>query len=139
MKAKKKVCSNCLELQVIWKNSGGQRFCKRCWSAHSKTSKPIPYPKQKPLAPRSSKRVKQDAEYSRERKLFLELYPMCQAHIPGLCAQYSTDVHHMKGRSGDLYLDKENWLALCRQCHGWIELNPNKAKELGFSKSRLEK
>lgn len=134
---KLKTCSKCLELKPIWKNSEGNRYCKGCWSAHSKSSKPIPYHKQKPIAPRSSKRIKQDVIYSRERKLFLDKYSMCQAHLPGICASLSTDVHHACGRTGDLYLNQEHWVALCRQCHNYLELNPIIAKELGFSKSRL--
>lgn len=138
MKTQKKKCSKCGELRFIWKNSGGERFCKGCWSTHSNNSKPIPYHKQKPIPPRSSKRIKEDGIYSKERKLFLNLHPMCQAHLSGICSQTATDVHHMKGRVGELLLDKTNWLAVCRQCHNYIELNPITAKALGFSKSRLE-
>jgi hypothetical protein len=29
------------------------------------------------------------------------------------------------------------WLAVCRNCHTFIEENPEAAKEMGFSESRL--
>jgi hypothetical protein len=62
---------------------------------------------------------------------------MCQAHLPQVCTQVSTDVHHMKGRIGDLLLDQAHWLSVCRGCHYWIEMRPQEAKELGFSINRL--
>ena len=61
---------------------------------------------------------------------------MCQAHLPQVCSQVSTDVHHMKGRIGDLLLDQTHWLSVCRGCHNWIELQPEQAKQMGFSKNR---
>lgn len=133
---KKKLCDGCGELHPIWKNSGGKRFCRRCWSAHSATTKPQPTGKQKKIPSRSPKRSKQEAEYSKIRKEFLTKHPMCQAHLPQVCTQVSTDVHHMKGRIGDLLLDQTHWLSVCRGCHYWIEMRPEAAKLLGFSKNR---
>lgn len=133
----KKLCDGCGVPQFIWKNEGGKRFCKQCWSAHSsKVSKPtVP---QKPIPPRSPKRILEDAEYSAKRKLFLVKHPMCEAHLAGICTQYATDVHHMAGRLGDLLLDIRYWKAVCRACHTWIELHPIEAKEAGLSISRHE-
>lgn len=59
---------------------------------------------------------------------------MCQAKIHK-CSLSSTDVHHMRGR-GKYHLDTTTWLSVCRNCHTFIELNPEDAKELGFSISR---
>ena len=139
MKLNKKICNQCGELNIIWKNDGGKRFCKRCWSAHSAKSKPNPTAKQKRLPQRSPKRIKLDKEYSASRKVFLSLKPMCEAHLPQVCSQVSSDVHHMKGRIGDLLLDQTYWLSVCRGCHYWIEHNSREAKELGFSINRLDK
>ena len=47
----------------------------------------------------------------------------------------ATDVHHMKGR-GKYHLDTTTWLAVCRNCHMWIEENTVDAIELGFSLPR---
>lgn len=138
MKPKPKKCDRCEELKPIWKNSGGKRYCRQCWSAHSVTSKLKPTVRQrKPIPARSSKRSKQETEYSKLRKEFLTKYPMCQAHLPKVCTQISTDVHHMKGRVGDLLLDQTHWLAVCRGCHYYIEMRPEAAKLLGYSKNRL--
>jgi hypothetical protein len=41
----------------------------------------------------------------------------------------------MKGR-GKYHLDTSTWLSVCRNCHDWIEKNPEEAKELGYSQSR---
>lgn len=136
MKLKKKKCDKCSELKIIWKNYEGKRFCKQCWGAHSGKPKPIPSV-QKRLPSRSPKKIKQDQIYSQKRKEFLTLKPMCEAHIPGVCLQVAGEVHHKKGRVGDLYLDETHWLAVCRGCHYWIEMRPEAAKALGFSSNRL--
>jgi len=49
----------------------------------------------------------------------------------------ATEVHHMKGREGVMLLDTKYWLAVSREGHVKIELNPEWAKEMGFSVSRL--
>jgi hypothetical protein len=75
-------------------------------------------------------------EYSKKRLAFLALYNNCQAKLVG-CTGKATDVHHKAGRVSENYLNIQTWLAVCRQCHTWIETNPLEAKELGFSESRL--
>jgi len=137
IKAKKKMCDGCGELHPIWKNSEGKKFCRRCWSARSATTKPQPTGKQKKIPSRSPKRVKQEMEYLKQRKVFLAKHSMCQAHLPQVCTKISTDVHHMKGRIGELLLDQTHWLSVCRACHYWIEMRPEAAKALGFSSDRL--
>jgi hypothetical protein len=76
-------------------------------------------------------------EYSKKRAAFLALYPICQAKLVG-CTATTTDVHHKAGRVGDNYLKVSTWLAVCRNCHKFIEENPESAKELGLSESRLK-
>lgn len=138
MKAKKKRCDGCNNLQYIWKNANGKRFCKSCWSAHSACNHKPTKKLQKPLPLLSPKRRKQLSEYSKLRKEYLNKYPLCQAKLPGICTHNSTDIHHKAGRSGDLYLDTDYWLSVCRACHIWITDNSKKAIELGLSSSRLE-
>lgn len=140
MLAKKKPCSKCGELKVIWKNHLGSKYCQGCWKLElpksSRRNKPTTRQKRIPQA--SSKRKTQLLQYSISRKVFLNKYPKCQAHLPQVCTQISTDVHHMKGRVGALYLDERYWLSVCRGCHYWIEMRPEEAKVLGFSMSRLQ-
>lgn len=132
MKVKKKICDgSCGRLSVIWKNHEGKRYCKACWSAHSKNFQPIPK-QRKRIPARSSKRIKEEEEYSRERKLFLEAHPLCKMALPGICTYHSTDVHHRDGRIGSNYLDKTKWIPGCRACHVWIHNNPKSARELGL-------
>lgn len=49
----------------------------------------------------------------------------------------ATEVHHMKGREGALLNDTKYWLAVSREGHIRIENNPEWAKEMGYSLSRL--
>lgn len=138
IKPKEKLCDGgCGEPKIIWKNEGGKRYCKSCWSAHSSKTSIKPTVKQKRIRPRSPKRILQEAEYSAKRKVFLKKNPMCQMHLPGICTQHATEIHHMAGRIGDLLLDEQYWKAGCRACHSYVELHPIEAKELGLSINRL--
>jgi len=129
---KLKKCSKCNQLKVIWKNCGGDKFCKNCWSCHS-GNKGIK-PSAKKIPPRSSKKLVLDKEYSKLRKEFLTKHAMCEAHLTR-CSIYATDVHHASGR-GKHYLDMTTWKALCRTCHSYIELHPIFAKQIGMSTNR---
>jgi hypothetical protein len=136
MQNKKKLCNGpCNSLQYIWKNEGGKRYCRRCWSAQSKPNTK-PTVRQKRIRPRSSKKIKLDAEYSILRKDFLEKNPLCQARIPGKCSRVSTQVHHKAGRIGSLYLDVSKWLAICHECHTWATEFSKEAIEMGISEKR---
>jgi len=74
-------------------------------------------------------------EYSKRRTAFLVIHSSCQAKLVN-CTGKATDVHHKAGR-GENHLKISTWLAVCRNCHTWIELNPVEAKDLGFSESRI--
>lgn len=83
------------------------------------------------------KRRKEMSVYDRRRLAFLALHKFCQANLSE-CTKIATEVHHKKGRVGDDYLNITTWLAVCHNCHYWIENHPEKAKELGLSESRLK-
>jgi hypothetical protein len=125
--AKLKKCAGCNELKHIWKSHGKEKYCQPCWYSIDKP---------KSISPVSKRRQVEMDEYSKKRLAFLALHATCQAKLVG-CTVTSTDVHHKAGRVGDNYLNMNKWLALCRSCHSWIETNPEEAKELGFSESRL--
>lgn len=78
---------------------------------------------------------KVNSAYSQERKKYLSNNPMCHAKIYN-CTNHATEVHHKKGR-GKYHLDTSTWLPVCRNCHDWIENNPEDAKELGYSETRI--
>lgn len=136
IKPKKKKCAGeCGEFQYIWKRIAGEPYCKIC---ASKIDKPkISKKSQRPIKKRSSKRQRQETAYKILRIKHLEANPMCKAKISSNCTLTSTDIHHMKGRLGDLLLDEKYFLAACRNCHDYIEKHPVKAKELNLSKDRL--
>ena len=75
-------------------------------------------------------------EYSKKRKAFLALNNLCQAKVVPTCSVTATDVHHKAGR-GSNHNNINTWLAVCRNCHQWIEEHPNDAKSLNLSESRL--
>lgn len=133
IKAKKKLCDNCSTEQFIWKNDKGSRYCKSCWLKY-KSSETIPLKKRKYINPVSKKTQVLNDAYKPIRRDFILSNSICQAALPG-CTSYATDVHHKKGR-GKYMLAMKTWLSVCRQCHIWIELNPNEAIELGFSEKR---
>lgn len=84
----------------------------------------------------SEKRQGENKVYSTLRKVFLESHPTCQAQLPR-CTGKANQIHHKKGKIGKLYLDIWHFLAICDNCHKWIELNPTLAQELGLSEKRL--
>ena len=124
---KLKKCAGCNDLKHIWKSHGKEKYCKQCW---------YDIEKPKSISPVSKKRQVEMDEYGKKRTAFLIVKPNCEAKLVG-CTGIATDVHHKAGRVGDNYLKVGTWLAVCRSCHSWIELNSEAAKELGFSESRL--
>ena len=136
MQVKLKTCVNCALPKVIWKNHEGKRYCKICWLSITKAIVK-PTIKQKKIPSRSSKKIKQDKVYSKQRRIFLEANPMCKMHIPGLCTNQATTVQHLKGRIGDLYLDEKFWMAACWPCHSYVDTHPEFAFENGFALRRI--
>jgi hypothetical protein len=125
--SKLKMCAGCNQPKYIWKSHGKEKYCKECWYTMEKP---------KSISPVSKKRREEIDVYSKLRDGFLLAKPHCEAKLLS-CTAKSTDVHHMAGRVGENYLKIGTWLAVCRSCHTWIETNPEEAKELGLSQSRL--
>lgn len=67
-------------------------------------------------------------EYTKKRKVFLAKHPTC-AVFPNL---KSVEVHHKKGRAGDLLLDETYWLAVSEEGHRKIHDYPVWAAENNF-------
>jgi hypothetical protein len=138
MIAKQKICAGCNKLSYIWKSKGGVKLCKQCSTNTGVAKLSIkPTAKSKPIPPRSQKRSKEERLYSGKRVIFLQENPMCQAHLPGICTKHATEVHHKKGRIGELLLNILLWLGVCHACHEWIENNREEAMEKGFSIKRI--
>jgi hypothetical protein len=133
---KLKTCSKCGLEAFIWTNRGGKKFCKKCASTGVAINKPTKKIA-KPIAPRSQKRSLEEKLYSLRRKVFLQNHPMCEAHVQGVCTGPATECHHKKGRVGNDLLDETNWLALCHNCHEYVENHREFAMEKGFSIKRI--
>jgi hypothetical protein len=55
------------------------------------------------------------------------------------CKKLATDIHHSRGRRGDMLTDTRYFKALCRGHHLRVEAKPNEAKQLGLTESRHKK
>jgi hypothetical protein len=128
MQSKFKTCTGCDEPKLIWKSVGKRdKYCKECWYNIEKP---------KSIPPISTKRKVEMDEYGKKRAAYLALHSTCQANLVD-CTGQATEIHHKAGRTGELYTKVSNFLAVCRNCHTYIELNPDDAKHLGLSESRL--
>jgi hypothetical protein len=133
---KLKVCDGCQKETVIWKNHGGFKYCKYCWSCQKAIdSNSVQKPTDYKIPQVSSKRKKKDLEYSKLRKRFLTDNPLCMVKVNG-CGHGATDVHHkFSGSDRDTYyLVQSTWLAVCRNCHDWIHAHPKESRAFGYLK-----
>ena len=81
----------------------------------------------KKISIKQSKRLR---EYREVRKQYLLYNQYC------FCGAMATDIHHKRGRIGNLLIDSNYFLSVCRGCHKKIEENPKWAKENGYSLNR---
>jgi hypothetical protein len=86
--------------------------------------------------PMSTKRGKELAQYTRDRKAFLADNPICG--VPD-CTAPATEVHHKKGRENGLLLEKRWWLQICNPHHRHYTDNSREAIEAGISISKHKK
>ena len=136
MKQKLKICDGCEKETVIWKNQGGFKYCKYCWSCQNAINKnSLQKPTDYKIPQVSSKRKKKDQEYSKLRNVFLTENHLCQVAVSG-CTNSASDVHHTyAGSNRDaFYLVQSTWLAACRNCHDYIHGHPTEARVLGYLK-----
>jgi hypothetical protein len=89
--------------------------------------------KPKRINQRSAKESKRLAKYSIVRAEYLAEHPICE-----VCeVAESNQIHHKFGRISWRLTDKKRFLAVCPECHKYVELNPIWAKEKGYSLNRL--
>lgn len=134
IKPKTGPCVDCgKETRLIAKRCG---FCY--WKFRNSVRKePILKPR-KPINPISKGQRQRIAKYSLVRAEYLAKQKVCEVQIPGVCNGTVSEIHHMRGKIGDLLTDENNFIAVCRFCHKQIELHPDWAKDMGFSLSRLK-
>jgi hypothetical protein len=99
------------------------------------------------IAPVSKSRRSVLAEYRREARLFVaaavalgETCPVVDG-VPELRDGFKygwpvsnklVEVHHVRGRSGALLMDKTWWMAISKQGHRWVHQHPRQAAERGW-------
>ena len=80
------------------------------------------------ISPVSAKRREEMKIYAKKRKAFLTANPRCVV-FP---RRKATDIHHMRGRAGRLFLCEDYWLPVCRTAHIKIGENPQWARDNGY-------
>lgn len=102
----------------------GGGYCK--WHQGYRADKKKP----KPLNKVSDKEVQRLYKYGKARKEYLKENPICE--VKG-CDRKATQIHHKKGRVGELLYNKEFFFATHIECHTEIETNPEWAYKNGYS------
>jgi len=85
----------------------------------------------------SAKKLEQNREYSKLRKVFMAENPVCKV-CEGEEAQHprpSVDVHHVSGR-GSKTNNVETWLPVCRQCHDDIHFGATRGRGSSWARER---
>lgn len=113
---------------------GSTGYCATCNARARKLSREM----KKPL-----KQSRTIDKASPKRKENLTLYAQqARQWIAGkrcaCCGDPATDVHHKKGRTNDLLLEKKYWLPVCRPCHNLITEDSAWAIAEGYSISRTK-
>ena len=85
---------------------------------------------------RSVKRMAEERLYAKKKKEYLTAHIRCE--VKG-CNRVSEDIHHKKGRVGKLLFNEKYFMAVCRDHHTEIELNPDWAIKNKYSIKRLNK
>jgi hypothetical protein len=138
MKSKK--CSQCPYIGGLYKSS--PPLCRNCAMVYNATNKEkvatkvCIKAKRTKISPISDRQKKRLSDYRKVRDKFMSEHPMCEFNG---CESKATDLHHKKGKVGDLLTDTRYFSALCRTHHSYIELHPILAQELGLSVKRLDK
>jgi hypothetical protein len=86
--------------------------------------------KPKPIKRESEKRKGQNKEYSKLRKEYLALYPVCEVFE---CHNRSEEIHHIWGRTNENLIDVNGFLAVCPECHKRITEDSAWAISQGYS------
>lgn len=114
----------CCGVYVLhWSSRKDQGTLKR-----SPLKRKTPLFRKKKLNKVSTKQTQRNIKYYRIRDQYMKEHPVCE--VCGL--EPSRDLHHKKGRSGDLLFDTQFFMAVSRKCHDRIHQNPEWAKESGF-------
>lgn len=123
------LCVRCLYNWSTTTKEGKEWYKKNSIKNKYKDSKK----KYKKISPISKKRELQNKKYLILREEFLSIP---ENKICPIYKTPTTDIHHMKGRIGDLLLNINYWVALSREGHRYVEDHPKWALENGYTVKR---
>lgn len=88
--------------------------------------------KRTPLRRRSSKESARIRRYNKQRANLLDVSGSpCDARTKD-CRGVADQIHHRKGRDGDLVDNPDYLLPVCWACHRYIHGNPSESYEMGW-------
>lgn len=130
-----KTCTACGESREIYAR-GMCGFCyqKDRQKVYAERAKNKPK-KKNFIKQESDKRAEQLARYRINRDKYMKEHPICEVHD---CNKPSTNLHHKKGRDGELVFDTKYFMACCGSCHPRRihETDTAWAKEKGYLLTR---
>lgn len=88
-----------------------------------------------PIKKITQKRAAQTVEYTKLRREYLALYPVCE--VPE-CNLKATEIHHQKGKTNDLLLDTNYFMSVCHGHHKVFTEHSKEAIEKGYSVLRTK-
>lgn len=106
-----------------------------------------PDPKPEPRPKKEKKRIRQVSAKRKvkndEYKIIRDQYLLENFKCEKCLYAESIEVHHQCGKVGGhpipLLIDTAYFMAVCRDCHVWIELHPLESLKMGWSLKRLDK
>lgn len=63
--------------------------------------------------------------------------PLCEIEVVCKGTHEAVEIHHKRGRVGDLLTDEQFFVACCRYCHRFVERHREWAFANGFSERRV--
>jgi len=127
---KEKICKQCGNRFTPRYNSL-EKYCS--FSCTAMATKDKPKKKRKRIPYRTPKRQAEERIYGKERRVFLE-DPVNKFCFVDGCGKPATTVEHIKGRSGEMLLNKEFWRPCCLDHNLEFERNPELSRKYQLSK-----
>lgn len=91
-----------------------------------------------PLKPMSERQKNILSIYRMMRRKYLREHMFCEIQLEG-CTKFAEEIHHTaKKHTLATWLDKEKFMATCRNCHHKVEMSPKLAKELGIYNYKVD-
>lgn len=106
------------------------------WTTLPSYAGKVAKPGQKPKRVRKRKKMTSLLDqYAKRRPIWLRLKGRCDRCF-ARDTQRRLQVHHIRGRLGQLLVDERFWACLCNKCHQWVHANPDAARKAGLLAER---